>query len=487
MGGKKSKNKLFTITRIHILEFFSITLADVIALFDSLISPIDTNLEVNPLSCDDMMKQILQAAEADVENVEDMKCDVISCNKTFTKNTLKYLLDRLDVSGKHLKTERCESLKGRLRRACVSKRAALLTRLILSAIPSTGGLSQEDLKITPAIALLAANPPTYYQVKLRHDEAVYSACDEIISRMSDVFRSAPVPRVGPQCLVDDIHSWILIHCCDVHYQPQMQPTTFESIDLNGRFERADGVLLDSEALLVPGSMLFRRTGVSRVIDHYGIYLGVFFEIPIVVDLDTEDQNTAAVALRTLWEFSGGHKLKVKRLKDATAQIKNNKSVMCFAAQAMTGESYTYKLLNANCESFASALYFGSAQCSQTPFNNEIKTETIRELEGGKYEKIKCIGPVRSETNLKESMVYYNESSGTKERWFGRKEGGDDPEVWSNIRVFSILHSLDPAIYQEKLARSGVEKCDSSDDRRVESGVRRMLFTRQPLGLQTVLK
>jgi hypothetical protein len=262
----------------------------------------------------------------------------------------------------------------------------------------------------------------------------------------------------------------------------MEPTTFETSDLNERFGLADGILLDSEALLVPGCMLTRRTDVSSMADHYGIYLGVFFEIPIVVDLDTDDQNTATVTLRTLSEFSGKFKLKVTRLKDVTAQIKNNKGVVCFAAQAMVGQSHRYKLLNANCESFASALYFGSAQCSQTPFNSEIKTETVRELRGGKFEKLKCVAPLRSETSLKESRVYSNNSLGMKVRLFGRKEGGDGLETWSDIRVFSKFHSWDPAIYQKEIVGNVTKKCNISDgtDRRVDPGVRRMLLTRQPL-------
>jgi hypothetical protein len=482
MGGTQSKGKLLAITRIHILEAFSITLADVIALFDSLIKPIDTSLDVNPLSCDTMMKEILQAAEVDVETVEDMKCDVSSCSKAFTKKALIYVLKRLGVSSNRITTEGCERLKVRLRRACVSKRAALLTKLILNARPSPSSLILDELKITPVIAVLATEPPTYYHIKLRHTDAVYLACDEIVRKMTDVFQSASVPRNTSQCLIDDIHSWILIHCCDTHYRKKMEPTTFETSDLNERFGLADGILLDSEALLVPGCMLTRRTDVSSMADHYGIYLGVFFEIPIVVDLDTDDQNTATVTLRTLSEFSGKFKLKVTRLKDVTAQIKNNKGVVCFAAQAMVGQSHRYKLLNANCESFASALYFGSAQCSQTPFNSEIKTETVRELRGGKFEKLKCVAPLRSETSLKESRVYSNNSLGMKVRLFGRKEGGDGLETWSDIRVFSKFHSWDPAIYQKEIVGNVTKKCNISDgtDRRVDPGVRRMLLTRQPL-------
>lgn len=468
--GSKSSRVIHPDTFKDYLVDFSISSQDMIVMYDCIIKPIELKTEVTPDMCNVYLSKIIASLGIKMgEVLEAEGCAVTSCEKDRVEignAVMMKILDRMEDSSGPGNPASCKLLKLRLNRACIKKRAALIARL------SAQGWNDREFLSSQVLVFLSRDVPTYYQVILDQESDVYRLCETIVHKMTGVFNTKSMKEVDVK---KDIYSWIMIYFCTVHYREKMEPKVFEISDLERRMPLADGVLLDSYTLLTPGSLLCRRTNVSGMLDHYGIYLGCLERLPLVVDMDTDDCSTAYVSIKTLNEFSGGYRVWVKLLKEKKTMIKNSRGVMCLVAQAILGKGHTYSILNANCESFASALYFGKIASSQSSLVSNIekcKELKIKTKESGAF--VTCSGPVVSEDQLNASRVY--KINGLK--YFGFLNQLGVLKAWDNVQVFSLKYQFLPIYYKSSLSslKNKNESLDgtSEDSITVEMKYRHML-------------
>ena len=146
-------------------------------------------------------------------------------------------------------------------------------------------------------------------------------------------------------------------------------------DLEWKLKHSKAVLLEYPEALVPGDMLSRK--ISLHLKHYGIYVGGVSGQHFVVDFDTDSRvrETAEVYIHTIKEFALVEKVHVRRFKKLRPIDLIQRRVTLALLQRLSGAQTRYKLVQRNCETFASLIKMGRMYCQQSTVNplNHVHT------------------------------------------------------------------------------------------------------------------